>query len=180
MDTRALLFVNRGLYHPWLAWAVSWLADDVFLAALVLAGLAWAWRRPLPERRQAQETVLAALLALIVLNLLCNCALKPLFLRPRPWRAVGNLRLMVQPTVLSTAFPSNHTAMAFGAAFVLAKGLRKSRVLAWTAAACVAFFCVYSGGHYPLDVLAGMALGISGGWLAARIQRECFEKLKTK
>jgi undecaprenyl-diphosphatase len=173
-DTRVLLFVNRDLYHPWLAWAVSWLADDVFLTALIMAGLAWVWRLPQPQRKEAQKTVLAALVALAGLNLLCNLALKPLFLRPRPWNSVPELKLMVQSRATSSSFPSNHTAMAFGAAWVLAKGIPRSRWIVWTVAAAVAFFCVYSGGHYPLDVLAGMALGLTGGYLVRRLTREIF------
>jgi diacylglycerol kinase family enzyme len=60
----------------------------------------------------------------------------------------------------STSFPSGHTASA--AAFATAVGMELPR-LRWplaAAASAVGFSRVYTGVHYPGDVLAGAALGI--------------------
>jgi undecaprenyl-diphosphatase len=43
------------------------------------------------------------------------------------------------------------------------------RVLLWSLAALVSLSRVYVGVHYPLDVIAGVALGIICGLIALRL-----------
>ena len=33
----------------------------------------------------------------------------------------------------------------------------------------IAYSRIYTGSHWPLDILAGILLGIGGGWIATRI-----------
>jgi undecaprenyl-diphosphatase len=164
LDARLLLWLNAACYDSRLAFLVRHLADDAFLVTLVLALAVAAWRRG----EQGRRTLLALLLMLVALNLLNTWLLKPFFGRPRPWDALPELRLMVTYKARSLSFPSTHSLMACAAALLIQRRLPPFGRLAWPAALAVMFFCVYSGGHYPLDVLAGGLLGALAGLGAAR------------
>ena len=85
----------------------------------------------------------------------------------RPLLGVPESRWVLMPT--STSFPSGHSASA--AAFAVAVG----HLLPWTrwplrsAAATVAFSRVYTGVHYPGDVVIGAAVGALLGAATARV-----------
>jgi membrane-associated phospholipid phosphatase len=85
----------------------------------------------------------------------------------RPLLGVPESRWVLMPT--STSFPSGHSASA--AAFAVAVG----HLVPWTrwplrtAAATVAFSRVYTGVHYPGDVIIGAAVGAVLGAAAARV-----------
>jgi undecaprenyl-diphosphatase len=63
----------------------------------------------------------------------------------------------------SHSFPSGHATASFACATVLALLLPRLRVPLYLLAAAVAWSRVYVGVHYPLDVLAGAALGVAIG-----------------
>jgi len=61
---------------------------------------------------------------------------------------------------------SGHATMAFTLAAVLSPYLtRRWRVVAYGLAGAVALARVHLGAHFPLDVVAGAALGYGLGWL---------------
>ncbi|MFD3700761.1 bifunctional phosphatase PAP2/diacylglycerol kinase family protein [Streptomyces sp. NPDC058646] len=95
--------------------------------------------------------------------------------RPRPLLdGVPAVRqLTTQPQ--TTSFPSGHSASAF--AFTAGLTLESP---GWGAAlapvaASVAFSRVYTGVHYPSDVLAGAALGVAAGFVVRRLARDVQE-----
>ena len=69
----------------------------------------------------------------------------------------------------STSFPSGHSASA--AAFAVAVGdvLPGLRLPLRAAAAVVGFSRVYTGVHYPGDVVVGAAVGAALGRLTSRV-----------
>ncbi|WP_329000147.1 phosphatase PAP2 family protein [Kribbella sp. NBC_00709] len=69
----------------------------------------------------------------------------------------------------SGSFPSGHSASA--AAFAVAVGdvLPALRPVLWVAASVVAFSRVYTGVHYPSDVLVGATVGALFGRSAGRL-----------
>ena len=58
------------------------------------------------------------------------------------------------------SFPSGHATVSFACATTLALAVPRLRVPLYTLAGLIAFSRVYVGVHYPLDVLAGGALGV--------------------
>lgn len=119
-----------------------------------------------PTGRRAAVTGVAAIGAA---SLVVNQPMKLLGGRRRPDREdheVPEPRWVPMPT--STSFPSGHSASA--AAFAVAVGdvVPALRVPLGAAAATVAFSRVYTGVHYPGDVLVGAATGALLGRLASR------------
>jgi undecaprenyl-diphosphatase len=144
---------------PWLSRA----ADNSLLWAGMSAGFAVSGRRGL--RRAATRGMLAVSLA----SPLVNLAGKQAFRRARPSPVDLPLgRLLAMPT--SASFPSGHSASA--AAFATAVALEapsKVAVPVALVAAAVCFSRVYTGVHYPGDVLAGAGIGVATGLLTRRL-----------
>ncbi|MFG2709109.1 bifunctional phosphatase PAP2/diacylglycerol kinase family protein [Streptomyces goshikiensis] len=95
--------------------------------------------------------------------------------RPRPLLdGVPAVRqLTTQPQ--TTSFPSGHSASAFAFAAGLALRSPGWGVVVAPVAASVAFSRVYTGVHYPSDVLAGAALGVTAGLVVNRLARDAEE-----
>jgi undecaprenyl-diphosphatase len=97
-------------------------------------------------------------------------AIKALSDRPRPFVRYSEPKVLV-PRPHDSSFPSGHAATSFAAATILSFAFPKAAPAFIVLAAAVAFSRVYVGVHYPLDVIAGAALGAIvayGVWWVAR------------
>ena len=91
--------------------------------------------------------------------------LKRLCCRTRPNCGIGGFAALVEnPDAFS--FPSGHTAAAFGIAVALAGEGDWLGALVLSLAGGIAVSRVYLGAHYPLDVGAGVVVGVASGLLA--------------
>jgi undecaprenyl-diphosphatase len=158
-----------GLSTPLLDAPLRWMSDFAnhskpwFLFAGFLA---------LVGGREGRRGALAGLAAVGAASLVVNQPMKRAGARARPdWDAlrVPQQRRVRMPS--STSFPSGHSASA--AAFAVAVGdlLPAYRMPLRAAASIVVFSRVYTGVHYPSDVLVGAAVGALLGRLASRTVR---------
>ncbi len=141
---------------------VSWLGNYGFVW-LVLALVLLAF----PKTRKIG---IALVVAIVMVTLVCNLAMKPLVARVRPCDINTALVLLV-PRPLDYSFPSGHTCCAFAAVSVLFFSKSKLWIPALFLASLIAFSRLYLYVHYPSDVLAGIVLGAFLGWLAVRFVR---------
>lgn len=74
------------------------------------------------------------------------------------------------------SFPSNHAANMFCMAFFLLYFFPKQKWIFFTIAILVSFSRIYNGVHYPIDVLAGGALGSFIGILGAEVTKQIIAK----
>ena len=121
---------------------------------------------------RGRRAALTGLAAIGAASLVVNQPMKLAGERHRPDREGGGvpeLRWVRMPS--STSFPSGHSASA--AAFAVAVGdvLPALRLPLRAAAFVVAFSRVYTGVHYPGDVLVGAAVGTLLGRLTSAVAR---------
>jgi undecaprenyl-diphosphatase len=87
-----------------------------------------------------------------------STALKAIVGRSRPFVRYPEPEVLV-PRPHDSSLPSGHASTSFAAATILSFAFPKAAPGFLVFAAAVAFSRVYVGVHYPLDVLAGAALG---------------------
>lgn len=120
------------------------------LAILFLASGRWRSRN---GRVAVVAAGFSALLALGMAHLLAD-----LWARPRPYETHPDAHLFIAPSH-DTSFPSDHATAAFAIAVAILLRHRQAGWIALALATVLSISRVAVGTHYPLDVLAGAALG---------------------
>lgn len=108
------------------------------------------------------------LVATGITSAVTNLPVKLVTARVRPdLTVVPQIRRLARvPT--STSFPSGHSASAFAFATAVSMEKPRLRLPLYTLAAAVATSRVYTGVHYPADVVVGSAIGTTVAKLTAR------------
>jgi undecaprenyl-diphosphatase len=107
--------------------------------------------------RKGRSTAAEGLAAVGVTSAVANLAAKNLVRRKRPQSAVPERRRLIQPE--SSSFPSGHTASAAAFSSVVGDEIPMAYIPITGLALGVGFSRVYTGVHYPGDVLVGWFLG---------------------
>jgi undecaprenyl-diphosphatase len=158
---RTLIDAAPAVEHPWLTAVFvvlsAWWVKGPLLMALGLCSDVWRRRIPIAFAAAATATGAASLVTHV---------LKEGFARQRPPVAdpqLGSLAGIPD----NPSFPSGHSSTAFAAATAVAILCPRLRLAALAIAAAVALSRVYLRVHFPLDVVAGAALGAALGTLCA-------------
>jgi len=146
---------------------MSFICNDFFIPLVICLPLPalWFWFSDPEKRERYQWTVMTtpsgmglAALAIWILNHVIH--VDPW---PRPWEVIPSAReaadlLFYGP--IDPSFPSNLAAMGFAAATGIWFVNRKLAAVVCFLTLLWAFARVYCGAHYPLDIVAGAAVGI--------------------
>jgi undecaprenyl-diphosphatase len=106
---------------------------------------------------KGRRTAVEGMIAIGVNSFVANVVFKNLVRRKRPADVVPEERRLVQPE--SSSFPSGHTASAAAFSGIVDRAYPKLWLPINGLAATVGFSRVYTGVHYPGDVLGGWLLG---------------------
>jgi undecaprenyl-diphosphatase len=166
LDNTLLLWITglAGRFSP-LDWLASYLANDFFIPAsmaLIAAGL-WFAGKTKEERRRNQWGFIYALVGLGISALVVQL-IDLHYFRARPYIVFPQLipqveRLFYEPTVSS--FPSFPAAVTFAFALGIWLENKRAGVLLFIMAALMSLARIYIGIHYPSDILAGAAIGLT-------------------
>ncbi|MBC7558365.1 MAG: phosphatase PAP2 family protein [Dermatophilaceae bacterium] len=129
--------------------------DGVILFAFLLLVGWWLARRggDLPRVARSLWAPLGVLLALAVNQPIANAVAEP-----RPYAALPHVLVLVSRST-DYSFPSDHAVMAGAVAFGTVLTIRSLGWIAIVMAVVMGFARVYVGAHFPLDVVAGIAVG---------------------
>lgn len=147
--TIALVYIlgqtdNGQVFH--FATQIGGIGNNIFLLATNGIIFVWAWRKKL--------------LAIIGLTLTMDVSV---------WLVVQSIKLMpfgewaLRPSGVNGGFPSGHTTHAFVMAFALTTLFPRLGWLWYTCAGIIAWSRVESVSHTPLQVTAGVFLGVAIG-----------------
>lgn len=104
-----------------------------------------------------KKLILKSVIAFIITRAV-DFGINLIYYRPRPF-VVQEVNLLIAHKA-TASFPSGHTIAAFVFAQLLYFHNKKYGIAAYVLAFLVAFSRIYVGVHYPLDTIAGIALGI--------------------
>jgi undecaprenyl-diphosphatase len=167
-DISIFHFINSTLSNSFFDFLMPWLRNKFFWAPLycfVMAFLA------INFPNNWWKIIFFAILTIFISDQISSSFIKPLVHRLRPCRDYLNIeyiRLLVG-CGSGYSFPSSHAANHFAfAMFFYRLYLNKwILVLGMFWAAIISFAQVYVGVHYPVDVFAGMLLGLFIGGIVA-------------
>jgi undecaprenyl-diphosphatase len=117
--------------------------------------------------RRRRHVAIASMMAVAATSAIANVGMKLTVRRPRPDRVVPEGRRLKPPG--SSSFPSGHAASAAAFSGVIGREIPQLWLPVNALAATVAFSRVYTGVHYPSDVLAGWLLGKSVAGVSRRV-----------
>ena len=103
----------------------------------------------------------AALMMAIVfiIIIIVGLTIKAVYFRPRPFTSIASA-LVLLPKPTDSSFPSGHALIVIGGATVALLMLKKRYSLPLLAEALIVSYSrVYTGVHFPTDVIAGALLG---------------------
>jgi undecaprenyl-diphosphatase len=122
---------------------------------LFFAGILFYWFfQKSQNRRMVVEAIISACFALGL-----NFVIGMLFYRDRPFVA-HHVNWLI-PHVKNASFPSDHATAAFVIATAIWIWSKRDGWIWLFLAAAIALSRVWTGVHYPLDVIAGMVIGVS-------------------
>lgn len=100
-----------------------------------------------------------------------------LWQRPRPF-VTNHINLLFNYNPSEPSFPSGHAAFYFAIATVVYSWNKKTGILFYIASFLIIISRVFSGIHWPSDILAGAIIGIFSGWLIMFLSRKFFPRLR--
>ena len=160
-DTRLFLAINNGQANQFFDWLMPFVTNlKNFAVILAVAAIALM----IIKKREGIIVVCALGIALGFADGIASNVIKKTVDRDRPCITLENhgcRALMGRKT--SPSFPSAHAANTFAAAVVLTFYYRRKWWLWFFIALVISYSRIYVGVHYPLDVIAGAAVGVLAG-----------------
>ena len=165
--------IDRTVFDAVAGWS-SPLLDKIMPALSIAASFSRLWMAiaalfAVFGGTKGRKTAVEGMAAIGVTSFLANVVLKGLTDRPRPTDPVPEERELKKPD--SSSFPSGHTASAAAFSGVVDRAYPALWVPINTLASAVGFSRVYTGVHYPGDVLGGWILGKAVAWGVDRVAR---------
>ena len=175
LDTELFLRIHRGLSNGFFDWLLPLMRNRFFWSPLYLFIVIFCIRH---YQKKGWYIIGGVLLTFALGDLISSRLIKPFVHRLRPCNDLSLSADIIHrvPCGSGFSFPSAHATNHFGiAVFLIAVFYPKWKPilpigLAW--AFIISFAQIYVGVHYPIDTLAGAALGTATGLFCAKIYKK--------
>lgn len=158
MNTDLFLYINswtgkNAFVDNAMMFSAQWLIYILFLASAICVAY-------LVYKRQWREVILAGIT--LVLSFVILLVLSKLFISDRPF--VDHSITQLLPHVANQSFPSDHATASFtiALAILVFTRFKKTGWILLAVAGLIGFARVYTGVHYPIDVIGGLATALAG------------------
>ena len=162
LDIRLLRFIHHNrimAFDPWLyamSLITTYISVGIVISILIIS---------LVKKSKPMRIIFFKMLAVLIIAASVSLTLKTMVTRERPFTTYQDIEKLSEAG--SSSFPSGHTievfAMAVGLSLLIPGKKITIPVFAW--ALLVAYSRMALGVHYPSDVLGGMVIGATIGWL---------------
>jgi undecaprenyl-diphosphatase len=170
IGAESVAYLSQNIGLPWLWKALALYSEPFFILLLVFFWLLWLLGRSMRWWNVAVSITLGMAITVPVSYLL-----RAFINRPRPFESA-----LFEPLIQhegGAGLPSNHaTATAVFVVCLFVAGNFKTAVFVSFLTIMVGLARIFSGIHYPADILLGWLLGVAGGLLAVYIQRRFFSE----
>lgn len=166
---QTILFFIQGLHNQFL--------DKLMIAATILGdkGAIWICISFILIMNKKTRTIgIITLFSLVLSTILGEGIIKHLVQRTRPYINFPTIKLLIKETTYYS-FPSGHATSSFAAAYVLGKYLKRYAIIFWLMAGLISVSRIYLFMHYPSDIIAGIALGLTVGIISVYIHNRMLE-----
>jgi len=165
LDNKLFTLINHLPHNLFLDWFFGFItAAGSWGIVWFLIGIAVFFL----EKKKNAKILLILILATMLAYFAGEIGIKNLVRRARPQFNIAEAVLPFD-SADSFSFPSGHTTIAFAAAYIFSRKHKKKAWIYYLLAAVIAFSRVYLGRHYPGDVIGGIILGLSVGYLSLKI-----------
>ena len=166
VDLTLFRVINQQWINPVLDRVMPFISDpQPFIPWLALGGLSLL----IFGGFRGRLFILLMVLALVIGDAGINCTIKHAIHRPRPYQSMEGVRIVKReqitlsgPTTLAQdgeSFTSGHACNNVALAFMACAVYGRSALLLWLWAILISYSRVYTGSHYPSDIL--------GAWMIA-------------
>jgi len=172
-DQALFELINGQWTSPWLSNFMPWMRTSehwipLYICLLGFVFYHWRWK--------AWKWLVTVALTITMTDQVSSFIFKPWIHRLRPCAdpaMLGHVKLLLGACPSNFSFTSSHAANHFGLAIfvfiTLAPLLKKYRYLFFLWAGIISYAQIYVGVHYPIDILGGTIIGITFGYLFAKI-----------
>ncbi len=143
---------------------------EYFLILFLLLFLVKSFKKYWPA--VVQSFVAAVLARLVITNII-----REAWFRARPFVEL-HFNPLFNYNSAESSFPSGHAAFYFAISTVVYSYNKKTGIGFFIASFLISIARIFSGIHWPSDIIAGAAIGIFSGWLVIILSRKFFPKLR--
>lgn len=159
-DEQLFLWINGPAGSmPLIDWIATWICSDYLIPVNMALALIMLWFiEPNRIARERHQIGVFVALTSMALSSFFVFIVNALYFRPRPFETLDANVLFYKPT--DSSFPSNAAAAMFGIAIAVFCVHRKMGILLIFLASLHSLSRIYTGIHYPLDILSGAGIAV--------------------
>lgn len=125
----------------------------------------------LPKARFVRKRliIISAFISAIISRFFVTEIIRFFYHRPRPYIVLESAQKIISENKDFSSFPSGHAAFFFALAMGIYFYNKKMGILFLVGAIAMGIARIFTGVHWPSDILAGAIIGMSVGWIINKL-----------